>query len=224
MLARTAVQTALMLAVLGAILLGCAGTVHWTEAWVFLVGMGGVSMTISVWLKRHDPALMQSRLSSPFARNQTRRDTALIVGIGLGFLGWIAVIGLDRRFGWSGAPAGVEIVGGLVVLVGFGGVWWTFAVNSFAAPQIRIQTERGQTVVTAGPYRYVRHPMYAASALYLVGVALLLGSWVGVAGAMLLTAAFGVRALGEERMLRLDLEGYDAYARQVRWRLLPGVW
>lgn len=107
---------------------------------------------------------------------------------------------------------------------GYAVVWWTFAANTFAAPQIRVQTERAQRVISGGPYRFVRHPMYAGATLYMLGAALLLGSWWGVFGAGVLVFGFGVRAVNKEAMLRRELVGYGDYAQRVRARFLPGVW
>ncbi len=224
MLVRLSGQTAAMLVVLGAILFGAAGSWHWTEAWLFLMLIGLLSVGTGVWLTQRDPALLESRLSSPFAADQARGDRTLIVMIGLGFCLWLGVMGLDRRFAWSAVPLVVEAIGAMVLLIGFAGVLWTFAANSFAAPQIRLQAERGQRVIDTGPYAFVRHPMYAGGAVYLLGMALLLGSWWGVLGAALLIVTFGLRAIGEEAMLRKGLAGYEDYARRVRYRLLPGVW
>lgn len=97
-------------------------------------------------------------------------------------------------------------------------VWQTFRCNTFAAPQIRIQRDRRQRVISDGPYRIVRHPMYASAPLMFVGTPLLLGP----GGAALLfvpvgVVGIGIRAVGEERMLRRELPGYDDYARQVRF-------
>jgi protein-S-isoprenylcysteine O-methyltransferase Ste14 len=103
-------------------------------------------------------------------------------------------------------------------------VWQTFRFNTFAAPQVRVQAARAHRVVTDGPYRIVRHPMYAGAMLYLLGRPLLLGSWCGVVAVPLLIAGMAPRAVGEERMLRRELSGYDEYTRRVRFRLIPGVW
>ncbi len=224
MLIRLVLQTLAMLAVFALILFGAAGTSRWTEAWFMLVMVGVLSVGTGLWLAWRDPALLRSRLSSPFSADQAEGDRRLITAIGIGFLAWMVLIGLDRRFRWSAVPALVEAVGAVVLLAGFAGVLWTFAANSYAAPQIRLQGERGQTVVDTGPYALVRHPMYSAAALYLVGMAMLLGSWWGLAGAAGLIVSFGLRALGEERLLRSGLEGYEAYSKRVRYRLLPGVW
>ena len=100
----------------------------------------------------------------------------------------------------------------------------TFRENSFLSPAVRVQAERAQTVVSTGPYRRVRHPMYAAFLLLALGTPLLLGSWFGVLGGAALVAMVAVRAVLEERVLRAELPGYDEYARRVRHRLVPGVW
>jgi protein-S-isoprenylcysteine O-methyltransferase Ste14 len=100
----------------------------------------------------------------------------------------------------------------------------TFRENSFLSPMVRIQKERGQTVISSGPYRVVRHPMYAGFLLFVVGTALLLGSWLGLLAGVILAVAVARRAVLEERMLRAELDGYDAYAARVRFRLVPGVW
>lgn len=121
-------------------------------------------------------------------------------------------------------PIWAQGLGAVLVAVCMILVWLVFRANSFAAPQVRIQTERGQVVVTTGPYRVVRHPMYAAAIVYFLGVPLLLGSRWALLPVPLFIAAFGARAIGEERMLRQSFPGYTAYADRVRFRFIPGVW
>src|SRR5262249_11674992 len=99
-----------------------------------------------------------------------------------------------------------------------------FRENSYAAPVIKIQPERGHTVVTTGPYRYVRHPLYAGALLYFLGTPLQLGSWLGLAPVPLMIVALAFRAVMEERMLATELKGYADYAERVRWRLIPRIW
>jgi protein-S-isoprenylcysteine O-methyltransferase Ste14 len=89
---------------------------------------------------------------------------------------------------------------------------------------VRLQSERGQTVVSTGPYGHVRHPMYAAAVVFLVGTTLLLGSWYGLALALMIVVAIAVRAVQEERTLRAELPGYDQYMARVNYRLIPYVW
>ncbi len=96
--------------------------------------------------------------------------------------------------------------------------------NTYAAPAVKIQEERGQTVVATGPYRYVRHPMYAGCMIFFLSTPLLLGSWCGLALAPALMVVFVVRTLMEERTLMVKLHGYAEYAARVRYRLVPLIW
>jgi protein-S-isoprenylcysteine O-methyltransferase Ste14 len=96
--------------------------------------------------------------------------------------------------------------------------------NSFAAPVVKIQRERGQTVITTGPYSIVRHPFYTGALVYLAGTSLLLGSWWGLLAVPAVGVLLAIRIGIEEKALRAGLEGYDDYARRVRYRLIPLVW
>jgi len=222
---RVVVQTALTLAVMGAILFLAAGDWLWLQAWVWLVVLALGSIAISVWLLRHDPGLLESRMSLPWHRDQMRWDRFFILAAIVVFVGWLALMGLDaQRMRWSVVPLPVEVFGGVLAALGLMATWQVFRFNSFAAPQVRVQTERAHRVVSDGPYRIVRHPMYAGMILWLGGTPLLLGSWWGLAVALLMVVGLGFRAVGEEQMLRQKLTGYDAYARRVRWRLVPGIW
>jgi protein-S-isoprenylcysteine O-methyltransferase Ste14 len=134
-------------------------------------------------------------------------------------------MGLDaRRWHTSDVPAPVNVAGGALVIAGFLATCLVFRENSFAAPIVRHQTERGQRVIDTGPYAVVRHPMYASAILYLVGMPLLLGSWYGLAMVPLIVAGIAPRAVLEERLLERELPGYAGYVTRVRYRLIPGVW
>ena len=128
------------------------------------------------------------------------------------------------RFRLSHLPVWTQVAGALLILVAMYAVYRTFRENSFAAPVVKIQKERGQTVVTTGPYALVRHPMYAGASLIFFGVPMLLGSGWGLALAPVWLLLLVVRIPLEERMLREHLAGYDDYAARVRYRLVPGVW
>jgi len=110
------------------------------------------------------------------------------------------------------------------VILGFLATMRVFRENSFAAPVVRLQTERGQHVIDSGPYSLVRHPMYASALLYLAGIPLLLGSWFGLFAVPLFIAGLAPRAVAEERLLRRELPGYADYMTRVRFRLIPGIW
>jgi protein-S-isoprenylcysteine O-methyltransferase Ste14 len=129
-----------------------------------------------------------------------------------------------KRFHFSHVPEWAQWIGAVMILVSMYAVFLTFRENSFAAPVVKFQKERGQTVVTTGPYGYVRHPMYAGAMLMLFGAPLLLGSGYGFLLTPVWIMLLSFRIPIEERMLREKLAGYDDYARRVRWRLVPGVW
>jgi protein-S-isoprenylcysteine O-methyltransferase Ste14 len=128
------------------------------------------------------------------------------------------------RYRWSHVPAWLQVAGAVGLLVSFWIFFLVFRENAFLSPAVRIQTDRAQHVVSSGPYRYVRHPMYAGFVLYALGTTLLLGSWYGVPGALILIGIVARRAVLEERVLCEGLEGYTAYIRRVRYRLVPGIW
>src|SRR5262249_11278643 len=152
-------------------------------------------------------------------------DRLFMLAVIVVFIGWMVLIGLDaRRFRWSHVPIWAQALGAVLIALGMVAVWQTFRFNTFAAPQVRVQTARAHQVVTDGPYRIVRHPMYAGSMLWLLGMPLLLGSGWGVAAVPLLVAGLAPRVVGEERMLRRELSGYEEYASRVRFRLIPGIW
>lgn len=222
---RLAVQTGLTLALMGAVLFGAAGDFAWPQAWAFLAIFVVSSAGFGVWLQRRDPALLAARLSSPVQRGQPLWDKLFLLSAMLLWFGWLALMALDaRRWQTTHMAVWLNVAGTALVVAGFLGVCRVFAENSFAAPVVRVQAERAQKVIDTGPYAIVRHPMYAAGLLYIAGIPLLLGSWFGVLAVPLFLLGLGARILGEERMLGRDLEGYDAYAARVRYRIIPGVW
>ena len=225
MAARALIQTTIWLFILGAVLFIAAGTWAWPQGWVFLVEFEISSVLVGAWLARHDPALLEARMSPPFHRDQKPWDRIFLAGALVVFMGWMVLIALDaRRFGWSHTPLSAQGLGAILIALCMILVWQVFRYNSFAAPQVRMQSDRGQRVITDGPYRIVRHPMYAAALLYFLGAPLLLGSLWGLLPVPLFMAGLGARAVGEERMLRQALPGYDDYTKRVRFRLVPGLW
>ena len=158
-------------------------------------------------------------------RGQKGWDKLFMIPMLAIWLGWLVLIGLDAgRYRWSSVPLYAQVLGFVLLCLASYLVWLTLRTNSYAAPVIRIQKERGHKVVTTGPYAYVRHPMYAGALLFILGAPLLLGSWWGLLAGVLIIILIGVRAVLEERMLKTELEGYADYAERVRYRLVPRVW
>lgn len=222
---RLAISIVGVLVVFGVVLFGAAGTLRWRAAWVFLALFGAFNVGISAWLMRHDPALLRERMTGIGSAGQGRWDKVFFAVAQLVFIGWLVLMGLDAvRFGWSRIPLWLQVAGAMLHVVSFWLFYRVFRENTFLSPAVRIQRERGQRVISTGPYAVVRHPMYAAVIPFAGGAALLLGSWLGVAAVLPLVAMIGWRATREERVLRAELPGYDEYVRRVRYRFVPGVW
>ncbi|MGH7124777.1 MAG: methyltransferase family protein [Stellaceae bacterium] len=224
MIRRLLVSTVGIVAALGVFLLLPAGTLDWPAAWGFLAEMSVLSLAVGLWLARHDPGLLAERRGSPFQREQKTWDNVFIAVLMVLYFGWIALIGLDRRWAISQMPVWLQAIGALGVVLSTYVSFRVFRENSYAAPVIKIQRARGQTVVTTGPYAHVRHPMYAGGLLMFLGIPLQLGSWLGLAGVAVLVPPLGFRMVMEERTLAAELEGYREYAARVRYRMIPGIW
>jgi protein-S-isoprenylcysteine O-methyltransferase Ste14 len=202
-----------------------AGTLDWPQAWAFLGIFMIASVAIGLWLMKTDPALLAARMASPFSADQRLRDRAIIAAIMILFFPWFSFMALDaKRFGWSQLPLWLEVVGAVLVALSFWGNVGVLRANSFAAVNVRVQSERGQTVADTGPYAVVRHPMYAWILPLLLGTPLLLGSAWGLLWLALFVPLLMARILGEEAVLRDGLPGYRDYAARVRYRLIPGIW
>lgn len=202
-----------------------AGTVAWAAGWAFLILFFGFTIALSLWLLRHRPELLTERMTGIGKPDQKLWDKVFFVTANVLFLAWLIVMPLDAvRFRWSWMPVWVQGGGAFLLVCSFYYFFLTFRENAYLSPAVRVQSERGQTVVSTGPYHIVRHPMYATAAIYLLGTSLLLGSWYGVGVGMLIVAAVAIRAVQEERTLRAELQGYDEYMAQVRYRLIPYVW
>lgn len=202
-----------------------AGTLAWPAGWAFLALFFGFGAGLTLWLLKHDPQLLVERMTGLGKPDQKAWDKLFYLSANLLFLVWLVVMPLDAvRFRWSQLPFWLQVVGAILLLVSFALLFLTFKENSYLSPAVRVQTERGQTVVSTGPYRYVRHPMYAASILLLIGTTFLLGSLYGLFGALIIGIAVALRAVQEERVLQAELPGYDAYVRRVKHRFVPYVW
>ncbi|MGH7246979.1 MAG: methyltransferase family protein [Pseudomonadota bacterium] len=172
-----------------------------------------------VWL---DPDLVRERMHP----GGKKPPLALRLFMAVLFVHWI-IAGLDRgRLHFSdNVPLWLQALGLAVLAASWGLVFWAIFVNRFFSSVVRIQEDRGHFVVTTGPYRFIRHPGYAAGILIMLDSGVALGSWIA-AGVLVVTSLPFLlhRAVIEDRVLRADLPGYDGYAARVRWRLLPGIW
>ena len=155
-------------------------------------------------------------------REREKAQKRIISFSWLWFLLAFLLPGLDHRFGWSNVPVGVVLLAGLLVLLGYGLVFWVFRANSYASRVIEVA--QGQQVIDSGPYAIIRHPMYIGSIVLYIFSPLALGSWWAMIPALPIIPILVLRILNEEKLLVKDLPGYEAYLKKVKYRMLPGVW
>lgn len=200
-----------------------AGTVAWPAGWIFLILFYSFIVATVRFLLKHNPDLLEERMSV-FKPNQKGWDNMFLLLCAVSIV-WLVLMPLDAvRFHWSQVPVWLQMVGALTLVGSFALIYLIFRENAYLTPTVRIQEERGQTVVSTGPYQYVRHPMYTGFHLFFVGMALLLGSEVGLLLSLVLIGLVARRAVLEEHTLREELPGYDAYMAQVTYRFIPHVW
>lgn len=218
---RSLVSLAVFLLVLG-LALFVPGGIGWWQGWlffaIFLLEMALAA--VYLWHKNPEIFVARSRIHAG-----TKSWDKVVVPLLISFLMAIfPVAGLDYRFQWSHVPIGLIVFGYALLTLGMLGSVWVEAVNKFAEPSVRIQTERGHTVVDTGPYRLVRHPMYATAFFLFFGFAQALGSLWALVPATVASLILIVRTALEDRTLQNELPGYRDYSARVRYRLLPGVW
>ncbi|MGM4896569.1 isoprenylcysteine carboxylmethyltransferase family protein [Tardiphaga sp. 709] len=224
MIVRLVIRTLVWFGVIGAVLFTAAGTWQWPAAWSFLLFMILLGLGGGLWLIQIDPALFEERMRPIVQQGQPTADRVFMVAFFTVALVWLIVAGLDQRFSLSQMTVGVQVAGTALALTGMAISFWVLRENSFAAPVIKLQRDRGQRVVDTGPYHLVRHPMYSGAILFFLGTSLWLGSWWSAALTLILAVLLAWRTAAEERTLRDGLPGYTNYTTRVRYRLCPGLW
>jgi protein-S-isoprenylcysteine O-methyltransferase Ste14 len=220
---RYAIRETMGMVGMAVALFGSAGKIDWWPAWASLAVMSAWIIATAVIILHSNPGLLAERLGP--RQGAKPWDIAIMSMLGLVQLVRYIVAGLDQRYGWTGSfPLAVQIAALSVCTTGYALVVWATASNRFFSQIMRIQPERGHTVVTGGPYRYVRHPAYLGAMAYELAVAILLASWWALVVSAVSTGLLILRTALEDRTLQDELTGYADYARQVRHRLLPGIW
>jgi protein-S-isoprenylcysteine O-methyltransferase Ste14 len=206
-----------------------AGDMRWVEGWLFTIWLLSLYVTVTGWMYLKDPALLaerHGRSRTGGTRQQSASDRISVLLLFLGFTAWIILMPLDaRRFGWTpGFPLPLKVCGGALLLLSAYLLFRAFYDNTFLSGAVRVQSERGQRVVSTGVYAFVRHPMYLGIVLMFTGTPLLLGSVAGLGIAVTIVVLLATRIEAEERLLIEELDGYAEYRRKVRYRLVPFVW
>jgi protein-S-isoprenylcysteine O-methyltransferase Ste14 len=205
-----------------AVLFLSAWTFNYWQAWIFLTVFFGSALMITLYVMKNDPRLLERRISVGPMNEKEASQKIIQFLAQFAFLLVIIFPALDHRFGWSTVPPSyVDIIGDVLIAIGFYMVFLVFKENSFASALIEVDTE--QKVVSSGPYALVRHPMYIGALILLLGMPLALGSLWGILTIVPITAVIIWRLIDEERFLTKNLPGYGEYKEKVKYRLLPGI-
>jgi len=215
---------ALIALILGGTLMLVGGRWDWLEGWI-LVGVYSVLLVgSSLWTARYAPGLGRERAQA-IAKPGSLHERIILICAPAVLVATLVVAGLDGgRFRWSGVTLWVEIIGFGLFAVYITLNVWAALTNPFLSAVARVQTDRGHHVVTTGPYRLIRHPMYLGLCLLGIAIPLALGSWWALIPGGMFLATFVYRTWQEDRFLITNLPGYADYAAKARYRLIPGVW
>jgi protein-S-isoprenylcysteine O-methyltransferase Ste14 len=205
--------------VLGLIFFLPAGTLHYWQAWLYLIMVLIPMSCVFAYFIKKDPELLERRMK---AREKERRQKTIIGLSSLVFIGLYLLPGFDHRCGWSSVPVIVVIAVDMIILAGYGLFVRVLIENRYASRIVEVAEE--QTVITTGPYAVVRHPMYVAVGIIYILSPLALGSYWAVLPALCVIFVLVARIVNEEKVLLRDLSGYREYMERVRYRLIPGVW
>ena len=224
-LLRLALGVGVQVLIVAVILFISSGRLNWWAAWVYL-GIYIVGSTVSILaMVLYNPQLIAERTQG--MRPDTKgwdRAVVRLYGLAIGVLTPLTA-GLDMRFGWSQQiPLAIPLLALLFALLGFGVGSWAVALNPFFIATVHVQKNRGHTLVSDGPYRFVRHPGYLGSIMACIATPLILNSLWALIPAGLAILFLVVRTGLEDRTLREELDGYSEYAQRVRYRLVPGIW
>jgi len=200
-----------------------AGRMDWWPAWAVIAVWLAWFTAVDNIILRLSPDLMAERMAPP--KGAKAWDRVILSILRLTELARYILAGLDQRYGWTGDfPLAAQMIALAVCGLSTALFAWAMASNAFFSQVVRIQSDRGHTVATGGPYRYVRHPAYIATLLFDLALSTLLASWWAIITAGLCAILLVLRTAFEDRTLKVELAGYMDYTRQVRYRLIPGIW
>ena len=213
---------AALVTVLWAVLFLPAWSLDYWQAWVYWALFSASISAISVYFLKNDPSLVESRLKAgPAAETEAHQN--LIQALASAFFILLFVISaLDRRFHWSSVPTSLVIASDALVVMGLLTIFLVFRENTYTS--VVIEVSAGQRVISTGPYKVVRHPMYTGALLMLLFTPLALGSFWGLLAVFPMFGVLAFRLLEEEKFLAKSLPGYSDYCQKTRYRLVPFVW
>lgn len=217
-------EAAISVLVLAATLFISSGRLDWVMGWVYLAMFVTAFGIIALIFVLKSPELLAERAEIREGVKDWDRVLGDLVGVYVPITMWI-VAGLNARCGWlPQIPLTLQIAALAIAALGYFLTLWAMIANKFYSGYVRIQRDRDHAVVTAGPYRYVRHPGYVGAIVFNLATPLILGSLWALIPAGITMCLSVLRTALEDKTLQDELDGYKEYAKQVRYRLLPGIW
>jgi len=212
-------RLALLPAFLGLIFFLPAGTLRFWEAWVYIAIMVFMVFAVVTYFLKRDPEVMERRLRT---KEKETVQKKFVLAAYISFIVGILMVGFDRRWNWSTVSPALVIAADIIVILGYAVFVLVIRENRFLSRVVEVAPD--QKVITTGPYAVVRHPMYAGTLVLYLFTPIALGSFWAVIPFALISAAFPIRILNEEKVLLRDLPGYGDYMKKTKYRLIPGIW
>jgi len=219
---RYIIQRITLLFMFSLILFIAAGTIRWLRGWIWVILTLFLETGTLITLAKRAPETLKQR-GTWHAGVKAFDKVFIVCWLALAFITPV-VAGLDKRLDWSYMPMFTLYCGVVLVTLVWPLATWAMVENEYFEQLVRIQTDRAHHVVTSGPYKIVRHPGYAGSIIGTFCTPLILGTWWTFIPAGIIVLLFIIRTALEDKTLRRELEGYESYAQQTRYRLLPGIW
>ena len=196
-----------------------AGTFRYPQAWL-LLGILFVPMFIAgLVMMKKNPELLRKRLN---AKEKEAEQKKVILFSGLMFLSAFLSAGLSFRYGWLMLPFPVSILSAIVFLAAYALYAEVLRENTYLSRTIEVQ--ENQKVIDTGLYGIVRHPMYMATVFLFLAMPLVLGSLIAFVIILCYIPLIVKRIRNEEQVLTKELNGYEAYKKKVKYRLIPFIW
>lgn len=197
-----------------------AWTIFWLEGWIYLIIFTIFFFTMVIYFQKNNPGLLKSRMK---AKPRERWDIVIMIFLSLAFVSAFIIPGFDAvRFRWSQMHPILEIMGFILLSLSLAIIFLVMRENTFASKAVRVDQET--KVITTGPYKYVRHPMYVGFNLLFISHCFALGSYFSLIPASICVGLLFLRTHFEDKMLHEELEGYNEYAKKTRYRMIPWIW
>jgi len=216
---KVVLRFGMFIVVMGLMFFLPAGTIKYWEAWAYMAILVIPMIIFLFYLIKHDPELLERRMK--MKEKETEQKTIIKIG-SLIFILIYLIPGFDQRYGWSSVPVATIIIADIIVFSGYLLFVRVLMENSYASRIVEVELQ--QKVITTGPYRIVRHPLYSAVFLMYCFGPLALGSYWAMIGSVLLIVILVARIKNEEKVLSRELEGYQDYLQKTKYRLVPGIW